>query len=184
MKKINDYIKIKNKIPKDYCNKIIEFAENKKFSKHSWANQYGEKVHSNNEHELEVLFTTPDCDLLNELNNIVKNFFKEYQDSFNLFQLKGHMPIRFNKYEVNTKMEPHVDHIHNLFDGKIKGIPILSMVGLLNDNFQDGQFVFNNEYEVNLKQGDLLIFPSNFIYQHQVNLITKGTRYSFVTWAV
>ena len=33
-----------------------------------------------------------------------------------------------------------------------------------------------------LNQGDVLIFPSNFLYPHKVNSIKKGTRYSFVSW--
>ena len=184
MKKIYDYIKVKNKISKDYCNTIIKFAENNKFSKHKWADQYGKNLKKDNQNELEVLFTPQDSKPLDKLNIIIQNFFKEYQDSFGLFKLKGFVPIRFNKYQINTRMEPHVDHIHSLFDGQLKGIPVLSMVGLLNDNFEGGQFVFNNEYELNLKQGDLVIFPSNFIYSHQVNMINRGTRYSFVTWAV
>jgi len=82
-------------------------------------------------------------------------------------------------------MKPHVDHIHTLFDGKIRGIPILSIVGLLNgpDEFQGGQFVFNDEKDPKLEKGDVLIFPSNFIYKHKVQLVTSGTRYSYVTWA-
>mgnify|MGYP001213588018 CR=1 FL=1 len=34
-----------------------------------------------------------------------------------------------------------------------------------------------------LKKGDVVIFPSNFMYPHRVEKVTKGTRYSFVTWS-
>jgi hypothetical protein len=91
--------------------------------------------------------------------------------------------IRFNKYDTNTRMRGHVDHIHNLFEGDRRGIPILSIVGLLNDDFEGGQFVFNGHRQPDLEKGDVLIFPSNFIYQHKVQLVTSGTRYSWVTWA-
>ena len=33
-----------------------------------------------------------------------------------------------------------------------------------------------------LKKGDILIFPSVFLFPHEVKPITSGTRYSFVTW--
>jgi predicted 2-oxoglutarate/Fe(II)-dependent dioxygenase YbiX len=78
-------------------------------------------------------------------------------------------------------MAVHVDHIYDLFDGKEKGIPVLSIVGLLNDNFKGGEFEICNQ-KLLLKQGDVLIFPSNFMYPHQVKTITKGIRYSFVSW--
>jgi predicted 2-oxoglutarate/Fe(II)-dependent dioxygenase YbiX len=64
----------------------------------------------------------------------------------------------------------------------MKGIPILSVVGLLNDNYGGGEFMIRGK-EVKLIRGDILIFPSNFIYPHEVKDITKGIRYSFVSWA-
>ena len=36
--------------------------------------------------------------------------------------------------------------------------------------------------KIDLKQGSVLIFPSNFMYPHEVESITKGSRYSFVSW--
>jgi len=35
---------------------------------------------------------------------------------------------------------------------------------------------------MDLKQGDVIIFPSIFLYPHTVETITKGNRYSFVRW--
>lgn len=79
-------------------------------------------------------------------------------------------------------MREHYDHIQSLFDGKLKGIPILSIVGLLNDNYEGGQFIIRGN-EVKLTRGDILLFPSNFMYPHEVKDVTKGVRYSFVSWA-
>ena len=79
-------------------------------------------------------------------------------------------------------MSKHVDHIHDLFTGDIKGIPILSILSLLNDNYQGGEFIMFDDYEIKLKAGDLLIFPSVFLYPHLVKPVTKGIRYSFVSW--
>ena len=36
---------------------------------------------------------------------------------------------------------------------------------------------------VEIGKGDLLIFPSNFLYPHRVDPVTKGVRYSYVSWA-
>jgi predicted 2-oxoglutarate/Fe(II)-dependent dioxygenase YbiX len=80
-------------------------------------------------------------------------------------------------------MAEHCDHIHSLFDGEIKGIPTMSLVGLLNDNYQGGEFVMWQDTVIPLKQGDVMVFPSNFLYPHRVDPVTRGTRHSFVAWA-
>ena len=79
-------------------------------------------------------------------------------------------------YEVIT-----YDHIHSLFDGQRKGIPILSILGVLNEGYEGGEFVFFQDYEVPLKAGDIMVFPSNFMYPHTVKELTKGERFTFVT---
>jgi predicted 2-oxoglutarate/Fe(II)-dependent dioxygenase YbiX len=68
-----------------------------------------------------------------------------------------------------------------MFDGENKGIPILSVVGLLNDNFTGGEFYVNG-VNMKLKKGDIIVFPSNFMYPHEVKTIKKGERYSYVSW--
>tara|TARA_R100000329_G_scaffold113215_1_gene92909 strand:- start:600 stop:1136 length:537 start_codon:yes stop_codon:yes gene_type:complete len=89
--------------------------------------------------------------------------------------------MRFNIYEKGLTMREHVDHIYSIFDGKEKGIPVLSFVGMLNDDYEGGEFIMNGE-KLTLKAGDLLVFPSNFLFPHVVHPVTKGTRYSLVAW--
>ncbi len=42
--------------------------------------------------------------------------------------------------------------------------------------------VFWQDTHITLKAGEIMIFPSNFLYPHRVDLVTKGTRYSYVSW--
>ena len=79
-------------------------------------------------------------------------------------------------------MRKHFDHIHSIFDGQLKGIPILSFVGVLNDDYEGGKMLVR-DVEFPLKQGDIIIMPSCFMFPHEISEITKGTRYSFVSWA-
>ena len=95
---------------------------------------------------------------------------------------QGYSEIRFNKYSKNTKMAKHCDHIKDMFDGKIKGIPILSVLGVLNDNYEGGEFIMFEDKKIKFKKGDLCIFPSIFLYPHRVEPIKKGIRYSFISW--
>lgn len=53
----------------------------------------------------------------------------------------------------------------------------------LNDDYKGGEFCFfNREIKYNLKKGDIIIFPSNFMYPHEVLPILSGERYSIITW--
>jgi predicted 2-oxoglutarate/Fe(II)-dependent dioxygenase YbiX len=67
----------------------------------------------------------------------------------------------------------------------------LSIIVNLNEDYEGGDFVFFNPFNkeeiihsVSLKKGNVLMFPSNFLYPHSVKPITKGTRYSIVSWAI
>ena len=84
-------------------------------------------------------------------------------------------------YAENKKDALHADHIHSMFDGERKGIPILSVLGVLNDDYEGGEFVLIDE-KIDLSKGDIIIFPSNFMYPHKVEPVTKGTRYSYISW--
>jgi hypothetical protein len=55
----------------------------------------------------------------------------------------------------------------------------------LNDNYDGGEFAFfNRELKYKLKKGSVLMFPSNFMYPHEIMPVTKGTRYSIITWFI
>ena len=90
-------------------------------------------------------------------------------------------PIRINRYNEGNNIDEHVDHIHSIFDGVHKGIPVISFVGVLNDDYEGGDFMLRGE-KIPLKTGDVVMFPSCFLYPHEVTTITKGTRYSIVAW--
>ena len=37
---------------------------------------------------------------------------------------------------------------------------------------------------IKLKKGDAIMFPSNFMYPHEIMPVTQGTRYSIITWFI
>jgi predicted 2-oxoglutarate/Fe(II)-dependent dioxygenase YbiX len=60
----------------------------------------------------------------------------------------------------------------------------LSIVFFLNDDFDGGDFVFPDlKIRVRPEPGMMVCFPSNHNYMHGVEPVTKGKRYSIVTWA-
>ncbi len=194
LENIKDYIFVKNVIPKDVCESMVKnIATRAPWTKHQWQN-YGvvkDRKTSFPSTELDIAESTP------EQNNILYPYMGQalqaYEErikennSFDSFVsncgLHIACPVRFNRYTVHTQMLAHHDHIHSLFDGERKGIQILSIVGLLNDDYEKGGFFFFDDYEVKLSAGDILVFPSVFMYPHRVEKVSKGTRYSFVSWA-
>jgi len=187
--KLTDFILVKNVISKDICEKIIEKTKDATWQQHAWYDNTTESRSSAKEKELDVLFPTSDVSQL--VFEHVVNSFSTYEAICKPLSSEANFngtisqccPIRLNRYNKNTWMRPHFDHIYSLFDGEHKGIPVLSLIGLLNDDFEGGELTFFDDYKLDLKQGDVVVFPSCFLYPHKVNEITGGTRYSFVSWA-
>ena len=120
--------------------------------------------------------------IVTKLQSTLTDYVRSFQ--YNWFNgWNGYSIIKFLKYNEGHKMAQHCDHISSLFDGKVKGIPMLSIVGQLNEDFEGGEFVMWGEKVIEFKSGDLIVFPSNFMYPHRVEPVTSGTRYSYVSWA-
>ena len=84
------------------------------------------------------------------------------------------------KYSVGGKFETHTDHNPNCPRH-------LSIIINLNDNYEGGDLVFTDQQlkeikRIKLGKGSVIFFPSNFMYPHSIQSITKGTRYSIVAW--
>jgi hypothetical protein len=87
----------------------------------------------------------------------------------------------FLMYDVNGKYETHVDTFHSRSDETRK----LTVLLFLNDDFEGGKFYIATSHKrmyPEQKKGTVLIFPS--FMPHGVEPITKGVRYSIVTWMV
>lgn len=143
---------------------------------------------SHDNKELDVLF--PSKETADKLFEYVISSFEDYYkickeiSNHDIFSGVIHQccPPRLNRYNPGTLMRPHYDHIHNLFDGQRKGIPVLSLIGVLNEDYDGGELTFFDDYELKTQAGDIIVFPSCFLYPHYVKEVTKGSRYSFVSW--
>tara|TARA_Y100001973_G_C5169058_1_gene317920 strand:- start:661 stop:1215 length:555 start_codon:yes stop_codon:yes gene_type:complete len=178
--KIKDYVFVGNYLTPKECDHCIKLYDTKKWVPHVWYNVESDTSKENN----------TDCNVANTDINFddilipaIRKALIDYVKKISKERIFSKItPIRLNRYGEGKDMKTHFDHIHSIFDGKDKGIPILSMVGLLNDNFTGGEFYVNGQ-NMKLKKGDIIIFPSNFLYPHEVRTIKKGERYSYVSWA-
>ena len=174
MNTIEDYIIVENTIPKELCKDLINECNKKEWKKHAWNNYASGKTSSEQQEKITPYL----IEALSRYQIKVCVPGEKTEDPF----LTKFSPIRFNKYEVGNTMRKHYDHIHSIFDGKMKGVPIVSIVANLNEDYKGSEFLCRDR-EIKLKTGDILMFPSNFMYPHEVKETTKGTRYSFVSWA-
>jgi len=84
------------------------------------------------------------------------------------------------KYTPGGKYNVHNDHYSNTFRH-------LSVIINLNDDYEGGDLIFTDQKEKEVKRlklgkGSIVFFPSNFMYPHSIQPITKGIRYSIVAW--
>lgn len=185
-KDLRSYVKLYKRFLNDeICDHAVNELEKVKWETHTFYN-YAKNDYHSTEKELSVYFEddiTAKQYLMEQTWQVIERYILKDYDFQGYFDgWSGYTNIRFNRYKEQTNMKLHCDHIHDMFDGERKGIPILSIVGNLNDDYEGGEFVMWEDTEYKLGKGDILLFPSNFLYPHRVNDVTKGTRYSFVSW--
>ena len=185
---IQSFIKVFDVIPTEVCDIVNYYMEspNVVWSKHVWDNYSSTSTHSHEKNELDVSDSEPLNLLLSEYVKKSLRMYEDWLESENQFSsgVQKMSPIRLNRYCESAKMRPHIDLIKSVFDGTEKGIPTLTVLGELSgrENYSGGEFLVCGQ-EVELKRGQIIIFPSTFMYPHEVKEVKSGTRYSFVTWA-
>ena len=180
-----------NFLDEKYCENCINESNKCDWQKHEWYNSVSDFSQGRSgDNELEILNVNMFSNNIHKINDfIIQNLHStilEYIESFKFdwfIGWEGYSAMKFIRYYPGQTMQKHCDHIHSLFDGERKGIPILSIVGILNDDYEGGELIMFEDKKIDTKKGDLLIFPSNFLYPHKVTPVTKGVRYSYVSWA-
>jgi len=106
------------------------------------------------------------------------NVIKQYKKNFSDCMIKQDSGYDLLRYEVGNFYTTHTD--------SFKDCPrAVSCSFMLNDDYEGGEFAFfDRELIYNLKKGSCIMFPSNFMYPHEIMPVTSGTRYSIVTWFV
>lgn len=169
-------------ISKDTCRFVIDSIKNKSWSSHMWSTD-GKDNFSYPTKELDVLEATPDLeDILNPLISLSVKYYNDFIGSEKVSQVTCFSPIRFNRYQKGQTMRIHCDHIKTLFEGEVKGIPVLSIIINFNDDYKGGDLIFWDDYKVDLGEGDVVVFPSLFLFPHRIEEVTENIRYSGVAW--
>jgi len=108
------------------------------------------------------------------------NGFEYYKKKFKYANFSTIESIQLLKYTEGGFYKYHIDHAFS--------VPrTLSAVAFINDDYEGGNLVFKfneNELEIPVESNKLIIWPSNFLYPHAVKPVTKGIKYSLVSWAL
>jgi predicted 2-oxoglutarate/Fe(II)-dependent dioxygenase YbiX len=104
------------------------------------------------------------------------NAIQKYNNKFIDSKIEIDSGYTLLRYQEGEFYSQHTDHF-------LQVPRTVSCSFALNDNFEGGEFCFfNRELTYNLPKGSAIMFPSNFLYPHEVMPVKRRVRYSIITW--
>lgn len=185
-KTLDDFIIVlDNIIPDDLCDAILnEYAESDEWTRAGVGN--GDIItEKRNVNEIlmsfeSVISTNPNVrkNLDQRVFQCASNAIVKYNEIFPLSMIEQDSGYNLLRYNVGQFYTQHTDS-YKLHPRSV------SCSFTLNDDYEGGEFAFfDRELTYKLKKGSALLFPSNFMYPHEVMPVTMGTRYSIITWFI
>jgi len=180
---IENYIKVyENIISDDLCDKIISEYEN--------SDKWGISEISNG-----INTNIRNCNILgmssestinqnknirkkidDEVYSVISKIINRLNESYTHLSLSKDSGYDLLKYKKGQFYTEHVD-------SSVRNPRTISCSLCLNDDYEGGEFsFFDRKIKYKLKKGSAIVFPSNFMYPHQILPVIKGTRYSIITW--
>jgi predicted 2-oxoglutarate/Fe(II)-dependent dioxygenase YbiX len=105
----------------------------------------------------------------------------DYISVHDKIKIQEYTNYRINRYGKGGFMQSHIDNIHHSH-GQKQGYPHITSLIFLNDDYEGGEFVICGDKHIEKIQGSAIVFPSNFMYPHEVKEVTEGKRFSVMTW--
>jgi predicted 2-oxoglutarate/Fe(II)-dependent dioxygenase YbiX len=180
---VKDYVvTFKQLLSTETCKKIIEWAEQQPDADNAWDGwETAKSAVSNTKNEVtdhRICHMT----MLNEnrgpcWDSIKMALHHIVEDYPYAHKITGHTGVSLIRYGEGHKFEEHIDH----YGGAQR---ILSVSIILNEEYTGGELSFwQGKYQVpNLNAGDAVVFPSNFVFPHEVKPVKLGTRYALIVW--
>jgi hypothetical protein len=103
---------------------------------------------------------------------------KKYNEKFPLAHIEEDSGYELLRYKEGQFYTQHTDS----FKARPRAV---SCSFILNDDYEGGEFAFfDRELKYKPKKGSCIMFPSNFMYPHEIMPVTSGARYSIITWFI
>ncbi len=103
---------------------------------------------------------------------------RKYNEKFPLAKIEEDSGYELLRYKEGQFYTQHTDS----FKARPRAV---SCSFALNDDYEGGDWgFFDREIILKVPKGSAILFPSNFMYPHEIMPVTKGTRYSLITWFI
>ena len=174
-----DYVKYyENILSVDQCKEVLHCSSNI-YVPSTYSNNDGVVV-SNERVRMDEFWVKKDSVLYPLIHGGFSRVIKKYSEDFDRFSVQHTTDFRINRYSEGGFMSSHIDNIHHSH-GQQYGYPQVSALLYLNDDYEGGEFCVADK-KFCPSRGSAIIFPSNFMFPHEAKIVTKGTRWSIVTW--
>jgi predicted 2-oxoglutarate/Fe(II)-dependent dioxygenase YbiX len=179
-----DYIQFfPNFVDKKLCDDVVShYKENAQWVSSTFSDDTGVLPGSEKRVKMDEYWIDQEQKYYHELKVYFRDAVMEYIGKYKMIAPKAFTAFRMNHYPVDGFMESHIDNIHHSH-GQEYGYPHLTALVLLNDDYEGGELeLCDGGFVAEKKQGSIIVFPSNFMFPHEVKKVTKGDRFSLMTW--
>ena len=172
-------VEIKNVVSTEFIDKIIPLINHKARKNLSTISGVNTDIRKVKGYHLN--FDSPtNLFYWNYIKNEIERTYIFYKAKFPQMRSTKINQIDLLKYSAGGKYEIHTDN--NTTTPRH-----LSVIINLNDDYEGGDLIFTDQKEKEIKKlkldkGSIVFFPSDFMYPHSIQPITRGTRYSIVSW--
>ena len=181
---LEQYVKVfYDVVPEDLCDAIIkEYSNSDEWRLAETGGGLQTEVRNVDEISMSSDESIGNSSLRRELDDrlfeSVSSVSKKYQEEFKHYSINVDTGYQLLRYKEGQFYTQHTDSF-------ITQQRSLSCSLILNDDYEGGEFCFWDGTMMHRPpKGAALVFPSNFMYPHEIRKVTKGERYSIITWLV
>ena len=182
---LRDYIVVlENIIPDELCDEIIDEYDNDNEWIHAitggGVNRDARQCDAINVSDAFIIDQNQDKrkNIDDKLFVCAGDAIQKYNDKFEESKIEGDSGYTLLRYQEGEFYSQHTDHF-------LQAPRTVSCSFTLNDNFEGGEFgFFNRELTYNPPKGSAIMFPSNFMYPHEIMPVKRHVRYSIITWFI
>lgn len=183
--KLEDYIHIfENVLSDELCDQIVSTFDNDSVLKSSVVRGGGDYNNNRTCRQCQISVANENIPedkriyLDGELFNSINEIMRMYNEIHPCLQVDMDTGYTFLKYAEGEFYTQHTDS----FKDEQRTV---SCSFLLNDDYKGGDFsFFDRDLKLKPKKGSVIMFPSSFMYPHEILPVTENTRYSIITWLV
>lgn len=186
MNNLKDYILVfENIVPDDLCDRIIdEYSKSEEWQIATVGKNIVDKS-ARNVSSIGISFADV-IEKNQQIRQLLDNkiyecaalAIKKYNEMYPEAQIESDYGYDLLRYEEGQFYKQHTD--------SFKLMPReISCSFALNDDYEGGEWgFFDREIVIKAKKGSVVMFPSNFMFPHEIMPVKKGKRYSIITWFI